>query len=292
MATTSSSKKHIKSHFIVDNEASTSKSSVSSILSKGDILTTTTVFEDIQLSLYKFKARTIVADLNSWAFNRNVNEEHVKKIYNDLCKQKQKHLMGTIKAVFAKKEDVFQLIDGQHRTLGLSKFVEDAKNQSTDFDLFIEVYHVKSIHDKDVYMLYKTANNNLNVSVEDDVDMRIVDIVDALCADPVIGKGITDENNKRTNKPKISKKKLYEAIKENIRAQDLKLPTDEIVRRVKNINVFIRNVIAEKYHIDKIIADDNRNALTIAIRSNFYLNLETKYLPERWIAIIGDEKFA
>jgi hypothetical protein len=259
----------------------------SSILNKGVLLDITSVFEGIKLSLYKFDIVTIANDLNVWAFNRQLNEEHVTSMYKDFLNQKYPHLMGSIKVV--KGEDgSFQVIDGQHRLAMIKRYTDDG--HKTPVNVFIEVYHVECVNHPIVFELFKMANKNLNVSVDDDVNMHLSEVVNALMADPQLSRGITDKNDGRVNKPKISKKDLYEALKTNIKAQDLRLPVPIIVERVKAINM----LIAKKTNIELFGRRDpsqtNLNMKGKADAHNFYLNLPGRFPPEQWIKMISKQE--
>jgi hypothetical protein len=211
-------------------------------------------------------------------------------MYNDLLQQEHPHLIGTIKVVFDTENDQMRVIDGQHRIESLQMFFDTKSIQ--DVDLILEVYHVDDINSPDVHMLYKKANANLNVSVEDDVNVHLSEIVNALSKDTRLSKGIIDKNNGRINKPRISKKEIFEAFKEHMRAQDMSMSVDDVVSRVvainkqlkakTNLEMFGRNHPAEKHRINKAKAENYE----------FYLNLNGKYPPERWIPLIGNGNVA
>jgi hypothetical protein len=227
------------------------------------------------MSMYQFSARAIIDDLNIWAFNRRVNNEHVQSICDDLLKQQHPHLIGTIKAVFDAESDEMRVIDGQHRIEALQKYFDI--NRIRDVNVILEVYYVDDINSPDVYMLYKKANANLNVSVDDDVNVHLSDIVNALSNDPRLSKGIVDKNDGRVNRPRISKKQLFEAFKEHMRVQDMKLSIDDVVGRVVFINKQLKEKISEQQRrIQKAKAENY----------DFYLNMTEKAL-DKWIPTIG-----
>lgn len=263
------------------------KLSSQNILNNGELLMTTTTFNNIRLSIYKISAKNIVNDLNTWAFNRVVDTTHVDDICNDLLRQDNPHLMGTIKMIFDSDIDKMQIIDGQHRISSLQKFFELTTDDNKDIDLMFEVYHVDSLNGDIATMLYRKANLNLNVDIHNDINVCLMGVVNLLCDDKTLSKGIIDRNNGSVNKPRISKKELYEAFKEHMRAQDMLLGVNEIVARVKTINkqlgsknnldLFGRKVATEKHRIQKAKADNIQ----------FYLNLPGKFPPEKWIPLIG-----
>jgi hypothetical protein len=131
-----------------------------------------------------------------WAFNRKLNEEHVQKIYQQLCVQNIPYLMGSIKAI-RDRDNNFQVIDGQHRLEALRLFTT---NNKQSVPIIVEIYDVPSVDTDIVLELFKMANNNLNLSIEDDVDIVIKGLVSKLMKDGQLHKGIVDKKtfNKST----------------------------------------------------------------------------------------------
>lgn len=256
------------------------------ILDKGVLIDICTVFEGIKLTLYKFDITTIVNDLNVWAFNRTLNQDHIDALYKAFIQQKNLHMMGTIKVVKA-KEDEMQVIDGQHRLAMVKKYIEEG--HTSPVNVFVEVYHVDTLDNPLVFQLFKMANTNLNVSVEDDVNMRLVNIVNALASDNVLRHGIVDKNHGNVHRPRISKKQLYELLKDNIKAQDIKLSVDDIVKRIKDINDEISTKSNLELFRRKQPCETKMNFKHSAEKIHFYLNLPGSYAPEHWIKMISTQ---
>lgn len=275
------------SRALSDVDSESSFKSVDDILSEGILLEKREAFDGIPMALYSFDARRICQHLDVWAFNRVVNEEHVNSMHMNLLKQKHPHFMGTIKAIMDDDNDTLQITDGQHRLHVMNKYFNDSNEEVKDFKVLVEVYHVPSINDPVVFELYRIANLNLNVKVEDDVNMFLAQVINALASDPVLSKGIVDQNAGRINKPRISKKQLYEHFKEHFKTKDMKLSVDEIVRRVKTLNMMIR----DKPHIEVYgrnePAGKHRLQRARAENHGFYLNMNGRFSPEKWIPMIG-----
>lgn len=268
--------------------ASTSNSQTSSeslesldILKFGVQLDFSIVFDHIKMSLHKFDMLDIYNQLDVWAFNRKLDDEHVQSLYNAILQHKAGHFMGTIKMI---KDDnnVFKVIDGQHRLQALKTYYDNHVNNPLHISIYVEIYHLHSLDDEIVFELFKIANNNLNVKAEDHVNMFFVDLVNALMRDSELCQGIIDKNDGKVNKPCMSKKEVYEKLKYNMKLQDVQLPIDEVVNRIKRINNAIGRII-----INTNITVNNARA----INKHFYLNLKSQmYCPERWILWIGDDK--
>lgn len=248
------------------------------------LLNETIVFDDIKLSLYKYDAELFCNMFDVWAFNRKLKEEHVQNIYQHLCSQTHPHLMGSIKAI-RDAENNFQIIDGQHRLEALRLFITNHKNKQVS--IIVEVYDVPSVSDDIVLELFKIANNNLNVCIEDEVDVNIKRLVEALSKEPELKKGIIDKKVGRINRPRISKNALYEELKSNLKVEHLRLPIDVIVERIKTINRYIGRLDYLQLYGRNDPSDTNKGIRCHAAKFEFFLNLGGKYPPERWIDMIG-----
>lgn len=254
------------------------------VLDKGVLIDICSVFDNIKLSLYKFDIITIANDMNVWAFNRKLNQDHIDEMYNVFIQQKNPHMMGTIKVVRTKIDEI-RVIDGQHRLSMVKKYIDEG--HTSPVNVFVEVYHVDSLEHPVVFKLFKMANTNLNVSVEDDVNMHIVNLVNALANDKVLGKGIIDNNDGKVRHPRISKKHLYELLKDHIKAQDIRLSVEETVKRIKDINEQIGSKSNLELFRRKKPCSTKLNFKNTADKIHFYLNLPGGFCPEVWIKMIS-----
>lgn len=248
------------------------------------LLNETIVFDNVKLSLYKFDAELFCNMFDVWAFNRKLNQEHVQNIYQHLCSQNIPHLMGSIKAI-RDSEKNFQVIDGQHRLEALKLFI--TKNKSKSVTVIVEIYDVPSVDSDIVVEFFRIANNNLNVSIEDDVNIVITSLVKKLINDPELSKGIIDKNDGRINRPRISKKMIYEELKNNLKIEHLKIPIDDIVEQIKMINRYIGTLDYLQLFGRKDPSQTNINMRCNAAKYQFFLNMGGKYTPDKWISMIG-----
>ncbi len=244
------------------------------------------VFDNIKLSLYKYDAKTFCNQFDVWSFNRKLRTEHVQKIYSDLCLQKNPYLMGSIKAIKDNKNKI-RIIDGQHRLEALKMFMDNSDSVDKNVCILVEIYHVSSLDNDIVFELFKIANNNLNVSVEDEIDMFVVNIVNRLIAEPELSKGIIDRNDGRVYRPRISKKVLYEELKKNLKAEHMTLSIQTIVNRIKLINKHISKMDCLQLFGRKETSQTNVNIRCNAAKYGFFLNMTGKYPPEKWIEMIS-----
>jgi hypothetical protein len=275
------------SHVLIDYDENSSEDSFTTIdntiLNHGVLLDISTVFDNIKMTLYKFDHTTICNELDIWAYNRKLNDEHVLNIYNEIVKNKSPHLMGTIKVVKDAANN-FQVIDGMHRMACLKMYMQNKMKQK--INVFLEIYHVESLKDPFVFELFKIANSNMNLTIEDDVDTHLVKIIDALASNPFLKNGIIDKNDGRVNRPRISKKELYEAFKLHFKAQCMKQSVEIIVKRVITLNTIIGSKSNLELFGRKEPSTQHLMMKGKATAYGFYLNLGGKFTPEQWIKMV------
>jgi hypothetical protein len=131
------------------------------------------------------------------------------------------------------------------------------------------------------------ANSNLNISVADDLNMFVIELVTKLINHPIIGKGIVDKNDGRINKPRISKKALYEILKDNLKAHHMNLNIDTLVERILMINAHISKMTNLELFGRSITSPSNLNMRCNAEKYNFFLNLPGRFPPEKWMDMIS-----
>ena len=246
----------------------------------GVILDIQTVFNDIKMQLYKCDVQDIISKLDVWSFNRKLNQEHVDNIYNGLCCQRKPHLIGTMKVVRDAANDM-KVIDGQHRLQALKMYIETYKDKT--LSIFIEMYNVPSLNDPIVFDLFRLANTNLNINVEDDLNVFVADLVNKLTEDPDLSRGIIDKNDGRVNRPRISKKELYEALKTNLKIHHLNQPIDVLVKKIKEMNYHISRMSYLELFSRREPCQKKINMKCKADSYRFYLHMEGNYSIEKWI---------
>jgi protein associated with RNAse G/E len=249
------------------------------------LLQETIVFDDIKLSLCKYDSKVFCQDFDVWSFNRKLRTEHVDKIYIDLCSQKIPYLMGSIKVIKDKNNQV-RIIDGQHRLQALKMLIDNNINKTVS--ILVEIYHVPSLDSDIVFELFKIANNNLNVTVEDEIDMFIVNLVNRLVVDKELSKGIIDKNDGKVYRPRISKKMMYEELKKNLKAEHMKLSVQVVVDRIKMINKHLSKMDCQQLFGRKETSQTNVNIRCNAAKYGFFLNMTGRYPPEKWIDLISN----
>jgi hypothetical protein len=256
----------------------------------GELLVQDKVFAKINYRVYYCSVRKLAVKVDNWAFNRNVSEVHIESIKRDILGMEKPHLLGSIKLVRHVHLDEFRVIDGQHRLLAIRDILEKDETMEWDMCVLVEVYEVNDLNDPNVIDLYLKANNNLNVKDDDKPDTHLISIINTLCSDQILGSGIIDvDDNKKINKPRITKKGLFEAFKEYYHPTFKQDPVF-VLERVKEINRKL-GVAPHKVVFGKISEVSVSTQRKKADELKFYLNMkDSKFLPCTWIPMIYSGK--
>jgi len=250
-------------------------------------LQTKQIFTGSIMSFHDCTVRQLIRQVDNWAYNRVLNAEHVKTIKESLLAQKYPHLMGTIKIV-CDPNGSKRIIDGQHRTEAIRQILSEDIEMLWTMNVMVEMYALASIESREVLELYQTANNNLNVKPEDDPDLGLITLLDAIMADPLLSGGVIDKQDGRVNKPRISKKDLFEAFKAAPGCTG-GLPTRDVVARIKQINAQI-SMLSNKDLYGRRAETTSQLRLKQRQRAqatNFFLNLDSvNWGIEKWPRLI------
>jgi len=239
--------------------------------------------EKVEFKLCITSARNLIRHAKTYTWNRTLDEEHVNLIYNDLKEMRTHLLIGTIKLIGTKKENYY-VFDGQHRFAALSKIVEDDINMEWDMDLITEIYFINSDDIKNsetAKELFKLANKTLNFKIEDTINEYIIDLTKELSKDEFFKENIKEAYS--VNRPRISKKELYNHLQKNFKP-NFHPPIKDVITLIKRINneLSINMVKAIGEPKNTLVYKKNEEKYKKAIKYKFVLNLET-YPPKNWI---------
>lgn len=243
------------------------------------------------VSYHCVKARSVAAYLSSWCFNRRMSESHMSDIKNDLVTQRAPHLMGAIQLVRDQSKNV-RVINGQHRLKAIEEIMRSDLDMSFDMPLFFEIYDVPIVSIEDIESdtrivedLFRRANNSLNYTPEDDHELFCRKVVKAMQQDPTLQKGIVDKTNGRVLRPRILAKDLYELVKEHMPRDHGSL--NDVIQSIKRINVDISMMPNVRLFGRHTPADTKIKQRTKATEIGFFLNLDSKYTPDVWLASLA-----
>lgn len=251
--------------------------------------------ENIVVSYHFMSARDIAPHLSSWCFNRNLDHEHKDSIKKALLANNP-HLMGTIQLVRDKKMNC-RILNGQHRIHALKEVIAEDIDMKFDTKLMFELYDIEDIEDIEnidsshniVERIFKIANNSLNMKPEHDHEILCKQIVIAMMKDETLKNGIVDKTTGRVNKPRISSKELFEELKDNLESEKIKLSVNEILTKIKKINVIISSTPFIKLFGRNTPSEAKLRQFERARDLKFFLNMNCKIPPKSWIKILTRE---
>jgi len=240
------------------------------------------------VSYYAVQARTVAPYLSSWCFNRRLDVPHMEQIKHDLSTQRTPHLMGAIQAVRDQSKNV-RIINGQHRLKAIEEILRDDLDMTFDVPLLFEIYDVPVLSmddiDADTHIvedLFRRANNSLNYVPEDDHELFCRKVVKAMQQDTALRKGIVDKTTGRVLRPRILAKDLFELVKTHLPRTHGSL--DDVLQAIKRINVDIAMMPNVRLFGRHTPSDAKTKQRTKATELGFFLNLDSKYTPDVWLA--------
>lgn len=246
-----------------------------------------------QVYYYMVSVSEVASFLETWCFNRPINDDHLKKLKQEVLSQNHKHFMGSTQVIRDKSKN-YRVINGQHRLKAIHEIMKEDFDMKFDMKIMIELYdldiedildyNMSEENNNKIEMLFKNANNSLFLKPEDDREIFCKKIIMEMKKDPVLSKGFLDKS-KTTRKPRISSKDMFELFKLNF-INNKSMSISDIILRVKELNNDFRLMNQEKFFGRKKVADLKLRQYETAKEIGFFLNLDSKYTPETWIRMI------
>lgn len=242
----------------------------------------------MRVSFYFKPVREVAPHLTTWRFNRKVNQEHKNALKMALRENPHPHFMGTIQVIRDKKGNC-RIMNGQHRIIASLEVLEEDLDMNFNMNLMFEVYDVPyenlndfTLQNDDVDELFKIANTSLAMMPEDEHDNFCKQLVIAMGNDKVLKKGVVDKSTGAVRRPRILVKDMYEYLKECLPTNH-GLSTDEIIQRMKHINVKLSLMDNKTLFGRASPAQTKMEQRRKAHDVGFFLNLDCKYTPREWI---------
>ena len=240
-------------------------------------------------SCYFISSNHFAKHLQTWCFNRKIDETHKNQIKTELLDQPEPHLMGSIQIIRDVKNQV-RVINGQHRLNAIQEIIkEDIENRFEIFCLF-EVYDT-SISDltnpteseqEQIVTRFKKANSSLYMKPEEEHDIFCRKLVDLLSKEEAFKKGIVD-TEKSVHKPRIVKKDLFELFKIHL---SVTLSLEQVILRIKQINTHFKTLTDQDFFGSQPSADRLKRREK-AEKIQFFLNCDNHCsTPDKWIKLI------
>lgn len=209
-----------------------------------------------------------VNDLDRWELNRKINESHVKKIYKEMIKdydKKGEFIFYEPVHLAIKTDNIFYVIDGQHRLLACNKLYK--KNKYPVQQIPCILWFPES--EEEFVEIFDKINSRTPMDKSKLFNYKIIDIINWM--DKNMGKEETLWGKLR---PKINKDLFVEKMRESDSVH--KLETEEIIKKINNYNIKLRGLPRNK-RCDKPINDSIHNH---AESIDFYLGYDKEL---KWI---------
>ena len=221
-------------------------------------------------------SRRFVNNVPHYEFNRIEDNEHIKHLKESLDVDRP-YFPDTFSVGVIEETDEIKLMDGHHRHGALSEKI----SEDGDFNMpiLVDVYNVPNM---DVFRkLFKKINNKRNINPEDIPEEAIAEIVQLLTTR--FPDAIRNKPEGRVNRPRINKRELVKSFHEFYKPQRYIEPR-EVFEKIKRINKDIgrmshKELFGRTNPSDKKIKQFDK-------AKGFYLNLHSKYPPEKWIPMI------
>lgn len=226
--------------------------------------------------IYDFNSKSIlcyylwsgVDDLDRWELNRKIDITHVTKIYKEMVndyKKKGEFIFYEPIHLAIKTDNIFYVIDGQHRLLACNKLYK--KNKYPIQQIPCVLWFPNS--EEEFVDIFDKINSRTPMDKSKLFNYKILDIINWM--DKNMGKNECIWGKKR---PKIDKDLFVEKMRESDSVH--KLETDDIIKKINNYNIKLRGFSRNK-RCDKAVNDSTHNhAETI----DFYLGYDKEL---KWI---------
>lgn len=245
-------------------------------------------------SIYVANGREFSNNTKNWAFNREMNEEHILKLKHDLEKDKSPNFVGTFKLAIDSQNRI-RLMDGQHRHEVLRRIM--SSNSKFNIELILEVYNVTDVFNgMDTFMLFDKCNTVLSIKDKDTPKKSYAFVVYNLMNEfPTCIKPKNPSTGRDPNFPNLSDTRLYnELIGSNI-IEKFNISENELLILITRKNNSLSTLSFDELfpNIDNVNEKETSRLKSGHLKCNksgFYLGLQSKKNKKlQWITDIYRE---
>lgn len=268
-------------HWELNSDVSVENSEVTDIYHYifGNLLIETTVFDNVKFELYHTKMSHLINEIPKWR-SEPEDKEYIAILKNNLKYMEFPHLMGTIKVLRSQNDDnAIKLIDGWHRCRAIYELYLESEKR-WDIDLLIEVYYLTDLETCDFEMnsIYAGANQKSSINSNIMPEYKISQVIERMKEE---WPNCISEKD-LVKMPKVSKKRLYNAIKQYV--LNSQLDEKEIYIAIVDINKQISETkLADLFNTTHPTITQMK-IYQSAKELNFYLNLQCTIDMETWIS--------
>ena len=201
------------------------------------------IFDFNSKSIFCYYLWSGIDDLDRWELNRKIDVQHVKKIYREMINDYEKKgnfLFYETIHLAIKKNNIFYVIDGQHRIMACNKIYK--KNKYPIQKIPCILWFPES--EEDFIEIFDKINSRTPLDKTKLFNYKINDIISYMNT-----KYAKNESIWGKLRPKINKDLFVDKMRQNDMIH--KLETKEIIDKINAYNIKIRALPRNKRHNKK-----------------------------------------
>lgn len=242
-------------------------------------------------SIYITNARLFINNTKNWAFNREINEAHIKNLQDELETSKNPFFVGTIK-IAIDSENRIRILDGQHRAEALRRVLKS--NDRFNMNIILEVYNVPDINGIDSIVLFSKCNTVLNIKDSDIPNTIYANVTNKLINDYKGSiKPINPKTTREPNFPSISESRLFKELSKSGLIEKFELNDIDLLRIIKIKNSELAGLTLDEIFPYKLTSKERERyekAWLKCCKTGFFLGLKIGKNKElTWIHEIYNE---
>jgi len=237
--------------------------------------------EDNNSILIKIDYRPFIRNVEQWNYNRTLNTEKVDELYESI--KDNSTIDWNFTAAKEKGKDNLILLDGQHRSAAIKKYLDEDINMKCKKYVIITVYYIDDRVKDHAYLcnIFTKINNNVPFDPLDLPSIKVSNIISLIKSDSILCNGISTNTKTQNAHPPIIHEKRFNMVLSNNRKYIDDLTPEQIIIIMKEFNNKLSLMKAtDIYGIQKV----NEKAYNKAKNINFYIGLNTnKFSFEKFI---------
>lgn len=244
--------------------------------------------ENDKTLLIKISYRLLIQKIKHWSYNRELIPTKINELYESID---DNNIVWIFTAIKERSNNDLYLIDGQHRFEAIKRKInEDVNMLLHNKYIYINIYIINNIDTDYEYIidLFNKINNNAPFNIPDFPSKNILKIINSICNDPILSKGLKKNDKTHTSyQPYIHTKHLKQLLTDyNDYIKDIDI--NDLIYNLKLINNKLSLKTFEELYYNK--NDDNKNKWIKASKINFFLGLKDCYVKYRIDNIIKNVK--
>ena len=247
--------------------------------------------------MLKISFRELYVYAKSWCFNRTIDENKVKELYESL--KKSYDIPFILHAVYDEKHSnpiqKILILDGQHRLEAIRKYIEETDvSWDCNYNVYVSTHKIdnaETTNTNKVIEIFKKINNNRVFNENELPNTFIVDLSKKITEIPLFVKNKvfkTNEITRSCHPPNMHIKELNTLFNLN---RDLIENQNTILQLSENIQKINHKISIIPYNklYDSSMKYKEKSRYEKAVSKCFFLNLKnSKLSPEVWIKYINN----